>query len=105
MSTDFKDFKGKIILHGCLTAHEGHGDKIQALLKNIQAEAITDKEPGCLTYRVNRSGNEFLVFEEYQDVAAITAHFDKAGFKKLVEEVKKGDSVAKGPEITYYEEV
>ncbi|CAE6451680.1 unnamed protein product [Rhizoctonia solani] len=64
-----------------------------------------DKEPGCLTYRVCRSGNEFFIFEQYADSDAIQTHFGLEGFKNLVNEVGKGTLVVGGPRISYYEEV
>ncbi|CAE6428474.1 unnamed protein product [Rhizoctonia solani] len=88
-----------------VTAQEGQADRAASLLKSIQAYSTSDKEPGCLTYRVCRSGNEFFIFEEYADGAAINAHFDTDGFKNLVNEVGKGDLVVGGPRITYYEEI
>ncbi|CAE6442667.1 unnamed protein product [Rhizoctonia solani] len=88
-----------------VTAQEGQAEKSESLLKAIQAYSTSDKEPGCLTYRVCRSGNEFLVFEEYADSAAIQAHFETEGFQNLVKEVGKGTLVVGGPRITYYQEI
>ncbi|KDN49120.1 hypothetical protein RSAG8_02473, partial [Rhizoctonia solani AG-8 WAC10335] len=72
MASTFENIKGKIILHGQET-QEGQADRAASLLKSIQAYSTSDKEPGCLTYRVCRSGNEFFIFEEYADGAAINA--------------------------------
>ncbi|QRW09210.1 hypothetical protein RhiLY_08209 [Ceratobasidium sp. AG-Ba] len=105
MSTDFKHLSGKIIIHAIVIAQEGQAEKLQSFLKKIQAESTSDKEPGCLVYRINRSGNEFFIFEEYENPAAIEWHFKSAGFQSLVEEVGKGDLVVGAPNITYYQEV
>ncbi|KAF8684473.1 Antibiotic biosynthesis monooxygenase [Rhizoctonia solani] len=96
MSRTYDHIKGKIILHAqaspnpCVTSQEGQGDKVASLLKVIRDYSNSDKEPGCLTYRVTRSGNDFLIFEEYADGAAIRAHFETEGFKNLVNEMKTG---------------
>ena len=105
MADTYDHIKGKIILHAQLTAQEGQADKLASMLKAIQAVSVTDKEPGCLAYRVTRSGNEFFIFEEYQNAAAIQEHFGGEGFKNLVNEVKGGSLVVGGPRITYYEEI
>ncbi|CAE6387084.1 hypothetical protein BN14_06778 [Rhizoctonia solani AG-1 IB] len=88
-----------------LTSQEGQGDKLASLLKAIQEYSNSDKERGCLTYRVCRTENEFLVFEEYADAAAIQAHFETEGFKDLVNGVNTGKLVVGGPKITYYAEI
>ncbi|KAJ1302769.1 hypothetical protein OPQ81_003078 [Rhizoctonia solani] len=88
-----------------VTTQEGQGDKAASLLKAIQEYSTSDKEPGCLTYRVCRSGNEFFIFEEYANGAAIQAHFETEGFKNLANEMSKGTLAVGGPRITYYEEI
>ncbi|KEP54677.1 antibiotic biosynthesis monooxygenase [Rhizoctonia solani 123E] len=72
---------------------EGQAEKTESLLKAIQTYSTSDKEPGCLTYRVCRSGNEFFIFEQYADSDAIQTHFGLEGFKNLVNEVGKGTLV------------
>ncbi|KAB5594500.1 Calcium-binding protein [Ceratobasidium theobromae] len=88
-----------------VTVQDGQADRAEALLKVIQKHSTSDDEPGCLTYRVCRSGNDFFIFEEYRDGAAIQAHFETEGFKALVAEVGKGTLTVGGPKITYYQEV
>ncbi|CAE6404940.1 unnamed protein product [Rhizoctonia solani] len=105
MSRTYDHIKGKIILHAQVTSQEGQGDKVASLLKVIRDYSNSDKEPGCLTYRVTRSGNDFLIFEEYADGAAIRAHFETEGFKNLVNEMKTGTLAVGEPDITYYEEI
>ncbi|KAH7338947.1 hypothetical protein B0J17DRAFT_397422 [Rhizoctonia solani] len=105
MASTYENIKGKIILHAQESSQEGQADKAASLLKAIQEYSTSDKEPGCLTYRVCRSGNDFFIFEEYANGDAIKAHFATEGFKDLVNEVGKGDLVVGGPRITYYEEI
>ncbi|QRV80409.1 hypothetical protein RhiJN_08424 [Ceratobasidium sp. AG-Ba] len=64
MSATIEHIKGKFILNARFTAEEGYAEVIKNALKEIQNSALSDAEPGCLTYRVCRSGNDFMVFEE-----------------------------------------
>ncbi|ELU39416.1 ABM domain-containing protein [Rhizoctonia solani AG-1 IA] len=64
MSTSFEHIRGKIILHGQVKAQEDQGDNIAAILKAIQDYSTSEREPGCLTYRICRSGDDFFTFEE-----------------------------------------
>lgn len=105
MASTYENIKGKIILHAQVTAQEGQADKVASLLKAIQEYSTSDKEPGCLTYRVCRSENDFFVFEEYANGDAVQEHFNLEGFKSLVNEVGKGTLVVGGPRITYYGEI
>ncbi|KAG8702113.1 hypothetical protein FRC08_003691, partial [Ceratobasidium sp. 394] len=89
MSSSFDHFKGRIILHVMITVQEGQADKAQNLLKGIQEHALSDKEPGCFTYRIVRSGNEFIVFEEYENAAAIKLHNESPPLKALFAEMQK----------------
>ncbi|KAG8699656.1 hypothetical protein FRC09_006473 [Ceratobasidium sp. 395] len=126
MADPFSHFKGKIILHAMITAQEGQADRAQSLLKDIQEHALSDKEPGalrcqyangflsnklyqhetgCLTYRIARSGNDFIVFEEFENSAAIKLHNESPPIKAMQAEAQKGDSVATEPKLGSYEEV
>ncbi|QRV80315.1 hypothetical protein RhiJN_08330 [Ceratobasidium sp. AG-Ba] len=64
MSTSFENFKGRITAHVQLTAQEGQADKLIALGKDIQDYISSGNEPGCLSFRIYRSGNEFVAVEE-----------------------------------------
>ncbi|KAG8699657.1 hypothetical protein FRC09_006474 [Ceratobasidium sp. 395] len=61
-------FDGKVITNAHFVTQDGQAEAFENALKEIQKYALSDKEPGCLTYRVCRSGNLFLVFEEYAEV-------------------------------------
>lgn len=59
MAPSFDYLKGKIVLRAQLVAQDGQAEKLQSLLVAIRDYVVSDKEPGCLTYRVSRSENEF----------------------------------------------
>ena len=60
---------GKTTVFAFATAKEGKADELEKLLAVARKNAESDKEPYTLTYRTNRNGNEFAMFEEYdQDV-------------------------------------
>ncbi|KDN49119.1 hypothetical protein RSAG8_02472, partial [Rhizoctonia solani AG-8 WAC10335] len=99
MASTADKFTGRIII----TA-KGQGDRVEAQLKVIQEYALSDKDPGCFTFRVCRSDNEFFVFEEYENQAAIQAHLDADVFKAFSAEVAKGTFIVGGPRAIFYEE-
>jgi quinol monooxygenase YgiN len=52
------------------------------------AEAVRRNEPGCLVYRAARSTEDrdaFVLYEEYEDEAALLAHRETPHFRTLVE--------------------
>ncbi|CAE7233877.1 unnamed protein product [Rhizoctonia solani] len=126
MADSFEHFTGKVIVHALFTAEDGHADELAKALKSVQEYALSDKEPGksaltieawveililyasigCLTYRVNRSGNQFLIFEEYANAAAITEHRTTPPYVAIGELSKSKPLVVPGSrKVTFYEEV
>ncbi len=68
-------------------ARTGKGDVIASQLRAM-AEAVNEDEPGCVDYRVGRSvenPDEFLLYEEYVDQAALEAHRETPHFQAIVE--------------------
>ena len=68
-------------------AKEGNGDTVEAILREMSAYCNSDLEPGCLMYIVNRSTenpNHFLIYEQYVDQDALTAHAETAMFKENI---------------------
>lgn len=66
---------------------EGHDDLVERVLKAM-AEAVGRDEPGCLLYRASRSTEDprvFVLYEEYEDEAALLAHRETPHFKRLIE--------------------
>ena len=59
-------------------------DEINEILRQL-AEA-TRKEPGCVSYtphRIDGDPDTVLIYEQYQDAAALTTHQESAHFKKF----------------------
>jgi autoinducer 2-degrading protein len=70
-------------------AKEGEGDLVERTLVRM-AEAVRTDEPACLVYRAARSIDDpdaFVLYEEYEDEAALLAHRETAHFKELIEGV------------------
>jgi (4S)-4-hydroxy-5-phosphonooxypentane-2,3-dione isomerase len=68
-------------------AQKGQGDHIEELLLKM-VDAVNHDEPACLTYRAARSIEEpdvFVLYEEYEDEAALLAHRETAHFRELIE--------------------
>lgn len=65
----------------------GQGDAIEAALKQI-APLVKEREPGCKLYYASRSQDNpdnFLLYEHYEDEAALLAHRETPHFKEIVE--------------------
>jgi len=65
----------------------GRGNDVEAALREM-APLVKEHEPGCLLYHANRSRDNadlFILYEQYQDTAALDAHRDTPHFKRLIE--------------------
>jgi quinol monooxygenase YgiN len=52
------------------------------------APLVKEHEPGCLLYHANRARENpdlFILYEQYQDGAALEAHRETPHFKRLIE--------------------
>ena len=70
-------------------AREGQGDLVERTLGRM-AEAVVRDEPACLVYRASRSMDDpdvFVLYEEYEDEAALLAHRETPHFRELIEGV------------------
>src|SRR5918998_5691114 len=66
---------------------EGKGDSVEEALREM-GEAVRRDEPQCLTYRAARSTEDpdvFVLYEEYEDEAALLAHRETPHFRELIE--------------------
>jgi quinol monooxygenase YgiN len=72
----------------------GHESEAENFLRELRVQSR--REPGCRTYEVHRSleePREFLIFEQYDDLAALEAHrqtphflhFGKQGLQTIAE--------------------
>ncbi len=65
----------------------GRGDDVAAALREM-APLVKEHEPGCLLYHANRSRDNadlFILYEQYEDAAALDAHRNTPHFKRLIE--------------------
>jgi quinol monooxygenase YgiN len=66
---------------------DGHMDDVLAGL-NEMAPLVAEHEPGCSIYHANRSAenpNLILLYERYDDMAAVEAHRETPHFKEIIE--------------------
>lgn len=64
----------------------GKEREVEAVLR--QMIPISNAEPGCVQYIVNRSVDDprmFLLYEQYVDEAAFNAHLASADFKQHIQ--------------------
>jgi quinol monooxygenase YgiN len=76
-----------IVLVASYTVSPGKGDEVAAALTRM-APLVARLEPGCAMYHVNRAvenPNQFLLYEQYVDQAALDAHRETPHFKEIVE--------------------
>jgi quinol monooxygenase YgiN len=76
-----------IVLVARYQAQAGRGDEVEAALKRM-APLVQAHEPGCGLYKANRSRenpDQFLLYEQYADEAALAAHRETAHFKEIIE--------------------
>jgi autoinducer 2-degrading protein len=78
-----------IVLAVTYIAKPGQGDAVAAGLRRM-APLVKQHEPGCVHYEASRSrdnADHFLLYEVYQDQAALDAHRETPHFKEIVEAV------------------
>ena len=65
--------------------HEGKDEEVAAILRTMVP--ISNAEPGCALYVVNRSVEDprkFLLYEQYRDRAGYEAHMATDAFKENI---------------------
>ena len=76
-----------IVLVARYQGKPGKGDAIEAALKQV-APLVKEQEPGCKLYQVSRSQDNpdnFLLYEHYEDEAALLAHRETQHFQEIIE--------------------
>lgn len=66
-------------------ANAGKDDEVAALLRTMIP--ISNAEPGCVLYTVNRATDDprsFLLYEQYHDEAGYHAHMATDAFKAVI---------------------
>ena len=82
-------------------AQQGQGDLVERTLGRM-ADAVRLDEPACLVYRASRSADDpdvFILYEEYEDEAALLAHRETPHFRDLIEGVIVPALVSRDREI------
>ncbi|WPD18572.1 putative quinol monooxygenase [Thermaerobacter composti] len=76
-----------IVLIARYVSRAGMGDRVEAALREMIP--LSRREPGCRAYKVHRSldhPDEFLLYEVYDDEAALEAHWQTPHFRRIIEE-------------------
>ena len=76
-----------LILAVHVTIKAGHENEVLDPFHKLQEE--TRREPGCITYVVQRSRENprhYLIYEQYTDQAALDAHRSSSHFKQYAAE-------------------
>ncbi len=74
-----------IILTARYQSKPGMGDAVEKAL--LEMMSLVKQESGCIHYLVNRSidnPDAFLLFEQYEDEAALARHSETPYFKRIV---------------------
>ncbi|KZT57288.1 hypothetical protein CALCODRAFT_483354 [Calocera cornea HHB12733] len=89
MASNPTDIKGSSIhLIAQMTAKPGQAEAILKHLKTIQANAHSDKEPGCNRYDVVRFEDSFCVIENYSTNDDVGIHMASDQFQAFSKEVE-----------------
>ncbi|KZV96947.1 hypothetical protein EXIGLDRAFT_732020 [Exidia glandulosa HHB12029] len=103
MSATPEGFSGRIILVAELEAKPDKVAEVEDALSKIKASADSDAEPGCYTFRASKFGTKFVVYEEYENAAAIQAHSNTDAFKGASKVLAEAASAP--PKLGFYEEL
>jgi quinol monooxygenase YgiN len=83
------------------TAGAGNEERVERTLLALAAEAR--KEPGCRAFRPTRSVDDprvFVIYEEYDDEAALEAHSASEHFRRYV--LEEGVPLLESRERSFY---
>jgi len=101
MSSSPSQFSGPIVVVVKMKTKPDTANRIAEALAEIHKFANSDAEPGCLSYRLGRSGDDFLVFHKYINQDAIKQHTETEVHKNFV---KVATEVIIEDSVHYYEE-
>ena len=94
-----------IVLLARYEVKPGQGDKVEEILIDL-ADMVETYEQDCLMFQVSRSvdnPDQFLLYEQYFDEAAVEAHRETPYFKSHI--LEKVIPLLKTREIAFYEPV
>jgi quinol monooxygenase YgiN len=77
--------RGPIGVSVVWSARPGCEAEVEALLREMRERTL--EEPGCREYHVHRlsGAGRFLLYEQYDDAAAVAAHHASAHYRELVQ--------------------
>ncbi|KLO20584.1 hypothetical protein SCHPADRAFT_934415 [Schizopora paradoxa] len=102
MSSSPSNFSGPVLIDVKMKTKPDTGDRLAEALAAIHKFANSDAEPGCLSYRIGRSGDDFLVFHKYINKDAIKEHTETEVHKNFV---KVATEIVIEDSAHYYEEL
>lgn len=102
MAETLQNITGRIILVAHLEAKPDKIADVETALLAIKANADSDAEPGCFTYRVSKFGHQFVVFEEYENAEAVKTHVASEPYRTFGN--VRDDKLAFPTKIRFYEE-
>lgn len=76
-----------VVLLARYRVEPGHADDVEQALREM-APYVAKDEPGCLVYRATRSVEDpdvFVLFEEYENDAALAHHRTTEHFNMIIE--------------------
>lgn len=74
-----------VVLTARYQCKPGTADQVESLLREMMG--LVQQEEGCIHYLVNRAQDDshsFLLFEQYEDGAALARHSETPYFKRIV---------------------
>jgi len=83
------------------TAGPGNEERVEQIL--LRLAAATRTEPGCRAFRPTRSVDDprlFVIYEEYDDEAALEAHSSSEHFRRYV--LEEGVPLLESRERTFF---
>ncbi|CUA74513.1 hypothetical protein RSOLAG22IIIB_11273 [Rhizoctonia solani] len=98
-------FNEKIIILAQFMAQDSQADNLASIFKQMRDHSVSAADPGCLTHRLSRNGNDFVVFEEFKDAASVAAHNEDPKHKAWLAQLKEGNFLVSLPQIKAYEEI
>ncbi len=92
-----------IVLLAQYQAKKGKGFEIVELLREM-APLVKAHEPGCWLYQISieqENPDSILIYEHYEDQAAIDAHRETAHFKEII--IEKIVPLIAKREVSFYD--
>lgn len=89
-----------VVLAVTWMANRGHEDDVAEIFRKLQA--ASRQEPGCLMYVVHRHARnleQFFIYEQYEDDAALEAHRNSSHFREFAVNSLRSNASRTGGEL------